>query len=137
MNKGGKNGMFKKFIERIIKAEDYDEALKIFYEKNGIEAAYQKGKITRDERETLLRLMVSRKDGREEHGHMQIGTTDCKKDELKACPFCGNAPTISTDAGYYRISCAYCDIHFYLGAGAKGKIRERVIDAWNRRANAE
>lgn len=60
MKKEGKNRTFKKFFERIIKAENYDETLKIFYEKNGIEAAYQKGKITRDERETLIRLMVSK-----------------------------------------------------------------------------
>lgn len=34
----------------------------------------------------------------------------------------------------WRIECPQCDIRFSLGAGEKEKIKERIIEAWNRRA---
>lgn len=59
--------------------------------------------------------------------------------ELKSCPFCGNefpAITWFNSAFYWEIECPQCDIRFRLGAGAKERSKERIIDAWNRRVCA-
>lgn len=55
--------------------------------------------------------------------------------ELKPCPFCGHKPLLRymKSGGYYRIDCPNCDIVFRVGAGAKERIPERIIHAWNRR----
>lgn len=50
--------MFKKFIQRIIEAENREDAIKnIFYGPDGIDKAYQMEKITWKEREMLLALI--------------------------------------------------------------------------------
>lgn len=50
--------MFKKFIERIIAAENREEAMnKVFYGENGIDIAFQKEKITWKEHQMLLNLI--------------------------------------------------------------------------------
>jgi len=50
--------MFKKFIERIIAAENREEAIKnVFYGADGIDQAYQKDKITYKEHQILLNLI--------------------------------------------------------------------------------
>ena len=50
--------MFKKFIEQIIKAEDQDDAWqKVFYGINGIDMAYQEGRITLKEYDLLTSLI--------------------------------------------------------------------------------
>lgn len=50
--------MFKKFIERIIAAENREEAInKVFYGADGIDMAYQKDKITYKEHQMLLNLI--------------------------------------------------------------------------------
>ena len=59
---------------------------------------------------------------------------------LKPCPFCGyEHPTLTywSGGGCWRIDCPNCDIVFRLGAGAKEKMKDRIVDAWNRRANDE
>lgn len=59
-----------------------------------------------------------------------------KYKELKACPFCGNEnPTIIwfNSIAYWQIECPMCDIRFRIGAGEKERMKERVIEAWNRR----
>lgn len=56
--------------------------------------------------------------------------------KLKPCPFCTNPyPTITQNyySGTFEIRCPECDIVFRLGAGEKGHIEQRIIDAWNRR----
>lgn len=50
--------MFKKFIERIIAAENQQDAIEnVFYGDNGIDSAYQKEKISWKEHEMLLALI--------------------------------------------------------------------------------
>ena len=50
--------MFKKFIERIIKASNREEAIQtVFYGMDGIDIAFQRGKITWKEHEMLLALI--------------------------------------------------------------------------------
>ena len=50
--------MFKKFIERIIEANNKEEALQtVFYGKDGIDIAFQNEKITWKEHEMLLALI--------------------------------------------------------------------------------
>lgn len=50
--------MFKKFIERIIAAENREDAIQnIFYGIDGIDIAYQKEKITWKEHQMLLALI--------------------------------------------------------------------------------
>lgn len=50
--------MFKKFIEKIIAAENKDEAINnVFYGPEGIDMAYQKEKITWKEHQLLLELI--------------------------------------------------------------------------------
>lgn len=50
--------MFKKFIQRIIEAENQQEALeKVFYGDTGIDIAYQHEKITWKEHQMLLALI--------------------------------------------------------------------------------
>lgn len=50
--------MFKKFIEKIIIAENQEDALQnVFYGKDGIDQAYQHEKITWKEHEMLLSLI--------------------------------------------------------------------------------
>lgn len=50
--------MFKKFIQRIIEAEDREDAIRnVFYGENGIDIAYQREKITWKEHEMLLALI--------------------------------------------------------------------------------
>lgn len=50
--------MFKKFIEKIIAAENREDAINnIFYGANGIDIAYQQEKITWKEHEMLLALI--------------------------------------------------------------------------------
>lgn len=50
--------MFKKFIQMIIEAKDREEAIQnVFYGENGIDIAYQLGKITWKEHEMLLALI--------------------------------------------------------------------------------
>lgn len=50
--------MFKKFIQRIIEAENKEAALQnVFYGSDGIDLAYQRDKITWKEHEMLLALI--------------------------------------------------------------------------------
>ena len=50
--------MFKKFIQRIIKAENREDAIQnVFYGKDGIDMAFQHEKITWKEHEMLLALI--------------------------------------------------------------------------------
>ena len=50
--------MFKKFIQKIIEAENREDAIKnVFYGADGIDVAYQKEKITWKEHEMLLALI--------------------------------------------------------------------------------
>lgn len=50
--------MFKKFIEKIIAAENREDAIQnVFYGKDGIDQAYQNEKITWKEHEMLLALI--------------------------------------------------------------------------------
>lgn len=50
--------MFKKFIQRIIDAESREDAIQnVFYGLDGIDRAYQQGKITWKEHEMLLQLI--------------------------------------------------------------------------------
>lgn len=50
--------MFKKFIERIIAANDRDDAIQnVFYGSDGIDMAYQKEKISFKEHQMLLALI--------------------------------------------------------------------------------
>lgn len=50
--------MFRKFIERIVAAENREDAIQnVFYGPDGIDAAYQREKITWKEHELLLSLI--------------------------------------------------------------------------------
>lgn len=50
--------MFKKFIERIIAAENRDDAIRnVFYGADGIDIAYQHDKISWKEHQMLLNLI--------------------------------------------------------------------------------
>lgn len=50
--------MFKKFIERIIAAENREDAIEnVFYGPDGIDMAYQREKITWKEHQMLLALI--------------------------------------------------------------------------------
>lgn len=50
--------MFKKFIERIISAENYEDAINnVFYGEDGIDMAYQHEKITWKDHQMLLALI--------------------------------------------------------------------------------
>lgn len=50
--------MFKKFIQRIIDAENKEDAIQnVFYGTDGIDMAYQKEKITWKEHQMLLALI--------------------------------------------------------------------------------
>ena len=50
--------MFKKFIQRIIDAENREDAIQnVFYGSDGIDIAYQKEKITWKEHQMLLELI--------------------------------------------------------------------------------
>lgn len=50
--------MFKKFLQRIIEAKDREEAItKVFYGQDGIDAAYQREKITWKEHQMLLAII--------------------------------------------------------------------------------
>ena len=50
--------MFKKFIQRIIEAENREEALnKVFYGPDGIDMAFQREKISWKEHQMLLALI--------------------------------------------------------------------------------
>lgn len=50
--------MFKKFIERIIEAENREDAIEnVFYGADGIDRAYQQERITWKEHQTLLALI--------------------------------------------------------------------------------
>lgn len=51
--------MFKKFIERIIAAQNKENAIQnVFYGPDGIDAAYQKGQISYKEHEMLSNLIA-------------------------------------------------------------------------------
>lgn len=51
-------GMFKKFVARIIEAENRQDAIdKVFYGKEGIDIAFQKEKISWKEHQKLLALI--------------------------------------------------------------------------------
>lgn len=50
--------MFKKFIQRIIEAENREDAIQnVFYGSDGIDMAYQREKITWKEHQMLLGLI--------------------------------------------------------------------------------
>jgi len=50
--------MFKKFIQRIVEAENREDAIQnVFYGENGVDMAYQHGKITWKEHQMLLDLI--------------------------------------------------------------------------------
>ena len=50
--------MFKKFVQRIIDSENKEDAIKnVFYGPDGIDMAYQKGKINWSEHEMLFALI--------------------------------------------------------------------------------
>lgn len=50
--------MFKKFIQRIIDAKDREDAYRnVFYGDNGIDIAYQNGRLTWNEHEMLVALI--------------------------------------------------------------------------------
>lgn len=54
----GDPDMFKKFIERIIEAQNKEDAMQnVFYGKDGIDIAFQNEKITWKEHEMLLALI--------------------------------------------------------------------------------
>lgn len=50
--------MFKKFVQRIIEAENREDAIRnVFYGTDGIDMAFQKEKITWKEHQMLLSLI--------------------------------------------------------------------------------
>lgn len=50
--------MFKKFVIMISESDSYEETVNnIFYGENGIDMAFQKGKLTAKEHETLYNLI--------------------------------------------------------------------------------
>ena len=50
--------MFKKFLQRIIDAQDREDAIQnVFYGNDGIDRAYQQEKITWKEHEMLLAII--------------------------------------------------------------------------------
>lgn len=50
--------MFKKFIQRIIESKDKEQALnEVFYSLDGIDIAFQHGKITWKEHQMLLAII--------------------------------------------------------------------------------
>lgn len=50
--------MFKKFVQRIIEAENREDAIRnVFYGADGIDMAFQKEKITWGEHQMLLSLI--------------------------------------------------------------------------------
>ena len=50
--------MFKKFVQMIIEAKDREDAMQnVFYGANGIDIAYQHGKITWKEHQMLAELI--------------------------------------------------------------------------------
>lgn len=50
--------MFKKFVERIVAAQGREDAIQnVFYGADGIDMAYQRGKITWNDHELLLALI--------------------------------------------------------------------------------
>ena len=54
--------MFKKFIAELLEAETQDDIVRIFYRgENGIDAAYQKEKISFAEHEMLYKLAIKLK----------------------------------------------------------------------------
>ncbi len=60
------------------------------------------------------------------------------ENKLKPCPFCGNefqTITYFNSVAMWQIACPQCDIRFRLGAGEKERIKDRVIEAWNRRVD--
>ena len=57
-NKQGGYDMFKKFVQRIIEATDREDAIQnVFYGRDGIDIAFQDGKISWKEHEMLLALI--------------------------------------------------------------------------------
>lgn len=49
--------MFKKYIERILQAETYEELIDILYNfENGVDMAYQRDQINAKDHETLFKL---------------------------------------------------------------------------------
>ncbi len=50
--------MFKKFIQRIIESENREDAIQnVFYGDDGIDIAFQKGRLTWTEHQMLLALI--------------------------------------------------------------------------------
>lgn len=50
--------MFRKYVERIVAADDREDAIQnVFYGEDGIDVAYQRGKITWKEHQLLLNLI--------------------------------------------------------------------------------
>lgn len=50
--------MFKKFVQRIIEAENREDAIQnVFNGTDGIDMAFQKGKLSWEEHQTLLALI--------------------------------------------------------------------------------
>lgn len=51
------------------------------------------------------------------------------REELKPCPFCGGKAWIGISIELCQIQCESC------GAKIKGKYKDRLIEAWNKRAS--
>ena len=57
--------------------------------------------------------------------------------ELKPCPFCGGQAKAfyCEESGTFDVQCQACGAIPYIGYRRSGMSPDKVIEAWNRRAN--